>query len=189
MRIDSARRDELGDEGYSLDVNADGVTIVAATKAGAFYGTRTVSQLLRQGTTLAAGRTVDKPNYPERGHTISAYEVNISDEWIDRMLVEMADLKLNQVLLQIKVKSDKYPKLNTWSYYPKEQVKKFVEKANAMGIEVIPEINAPGHMDVVLENYPDFQLIDDNGKHQPNKLDVCNPDAVKFYLDLMDEYI
>ncbi|MDU7361851.1 MAG: DUF4185 domain-containing protein [Propionibacteriaceae bacterium] len=189
VRIDSAKRDELGDEGYSLDVNADGVTIVAATKAGAFYGTRTVSQLLRQGTTLAAGRTVDKPNYPERGLTISAYEVNISDEWIDRMLVEMADLKLNQVLLQIKVKSDKYPKLNTWSYYPKEQVKKFVEKANAMGIEVIPEINAPGHMDVVLENYPDFQLIDDNGKHQPNKLDVCNPDAVKFYLDLMDEYI
>lgn len=189
VSIDSARKAELGDEGYALTISPDGVSIVGATKAGAFYGTRTVSQLLRQSTTLSAGTTIDLPAYPERGLTISAYEVNISDEWIDRMLVEMADLKLNQVLLQIKVRSDQFTKLNTWSYYTKQQVAKFVEKAQSLGIEVIPEINAPGHMDVVLENYPEYQLVDDSGRRQPNKLDVCNPDAVRFYLQLMDEYI
>lgn len=187
LLTDSSRTD-LKNEGYELTITPSGVTITAATDIGVFYGTRTLSQMLRQQTTLPAGTVKDIPAYAERGMTLCACQINMSNEWIDRFLTEMADLKLNQVLLEMKLKSEKHPDVNTWSYYTREDVAKFVKKANTYGIDVIPEINSPGHMNIWLENKPEFQLRNNAGEHQPNQLDLSNPQAVQFYLDLIDEY-
>ncbi len=56
----------------------------------------------------------------------------------------MADLRLNYVLLELKLKpeEDNTKKAATWSYYTRDDVKKFVKKANSYGIDVIPEINS-----------------------------------------------
>lgn len=115
--IDAEQKDALGAEGYTLEITKSGVTITAATNKGAFWGTRTLSQMLRQSLTLPAGKVTDKPAYSERGITLCACQINFSTEWIDRFLNEMADLKLNQVLMEMKLKSDQYPVANTFSYY------------------------------------------------------------------------
>ena len=71
------RSKELGREGYELRVG-DRVRITGATGTGAFYGTRTLLQLLdTAGDTGArdrvpAGRTVDIPAYRERGVGVCA---------------------------------------------------------------------------------------------------------------------
>lgn len=188
ITIDSSRTD-LGKEGYDLTISKDGISIVAAANNGAFYGTRTVSQLLRADNEIPAGHTIDKPKFAERGLTISSFEMNLTNEWIDRVLVEMADLKMNQVLLQVSMKSDTDPSQNSWSYYTKDDIRGFIEKAEAYGIEVIPEVNAPGHISTTIQGYPEFWLVDDHGNRNNSQLDVCNPEAVQFYLDVMDEYI
>ncbi|MFR8697538.1 MAG: family 20 glycosylhydrolase [Bifidobacterium bifidum] len=164
---------------------------VISDDIGVFYGTRSVSQMLRQGQlTLPAGTVATKPKYKERGATLCACQINISTDWIDRFLSDMADLRLNYVLLEMKLKpeEDNTKKAATWSYYTRDDVKKFVKKANNYGIDVIPEINSPGHMNVWLENYPEYQLADNSGRKDPNKLDISNPEAVKFYKTLIDEY-
>lgn len=191
LTLDASKKVELGDEGFKLSIGPNGLEIVGATDVGVFYGTRSVSQMLRQGQlTLPAGTVATKPKYKERGATLCACQINISTDWIDRFLSDMADLRLNYVLLEMKLKpeSSNTKKAATWSYYTRDDVRKFVEKANDYGIDVIQEINSPGHMNIWLENYPEYQLADNSGRKDPNKLDISNPEAVKFYKTLIDEY-
>ncbi|WP_165569217.1 family 20 glycosylhydrolase [Schaalia suimastitidis] len=188
LTVDEARATELKEEGYQLSIAPSGVTITAATDDGLFWGTRTLSQMLRQTLTLPTGSVIDTPKYAERAVTLCACQINIAPEWIDRFLNEMADLKLNQILLELKVKSDRYPEANTWSYYTREDIKALVAKADSYGIDVIPEINSPGHMNIWLENKPELQLVNNDGVRQPDRLDLSKPEAVQFYKDLIDEY-
>ncbi|SIQ06841.1 hexosaminidase [Cellulosimicrobium aquatile] len=188
LAVDDGRTD-LGKEGYALTVHAGGVTIVGATPQGAFYGTRTLAQMLAQQTVLPAGSTVDVPRYAERGVTLCACQINVSEEWIDRLLEEMASLKLNYLLVELKLKSTAHPETATWSYYTPEQLGRIVEKADTLGIDVIPEINSPGHMEIWLENKPELQLVDRNGVRDEVRLDITRPEAFDFYTDLLDEYL
>lgn len=187
-------RDDLGDEGFELNIGEGGLQVTGKTDAGVFYGTRAVSQLLRQEErgelqlTLPAGQVVSVPEYSERGAILCACQINISPEWIDQFLADLADLRINQVLMEMKVKSDNYPDTNTWSYYTKEDVAKFVEKANELNIDVIPEINSPGHMNIWLENAPQYQLTSRSGVHKPDMLDISNPEARQFVKDIIAEY-
>lgn len=189
-----AQRSDLGSEGFELKVGEHGVRAVAAKDAGIFYATRTISQLLRQESrgdqqlTLPAGSVISVPKYEQRGVILCACQINISPEWIERFLDDAADLHINQILMEMKVKSENYPDTNTWSYYTKEDVKRFVEKANKRNIDVIPEINSPGHMNIWLENSPQYQLVSKTGVYQPNRLDISNPEARKLYQTLINEY-
>lgn len=186
--LNSNRSNELGTEGYELTVTSDTVKVEAADIRGAFYGSRTLSQILRQQKTVPAGSIVDKPYFKERGVTLCACQINIQNDFIDRMLNDMADLKLNQILLEMKLKTND-ERSNTWSYYTPEDVKKFVKKAKTYGIDVIPEINSPGHMNIWLENRPDLQLADNSGAKNVNQLDLSNPGALPFYTGLIDQYM
>lgn len=175
--LDTARTTELGTEGYELQIASDGVTITAADERGAFYGTRSLSQLLRQTTTLPAGSSLDVPMYEERGVTLCACQINIQTDFIDRLLTDMADLKLNHLLLEMKLETDD-PRNNTWSYYTRDDVAELVAKADVLGIDVIPEINSPGHLGIWLEHRPDLQLRNNAGNRNQNQLDLSHPEAL-----------
>ncbi|MDD7465076.1 MAG: family 20 glycosylhydrolase [Actinomycetaceae bacterium] len=187
-------RTDLGDEGFEMRIGEDGLAITAAKDAGIFYGTRTLSQLLRQESrgdqqlVLPGGSGKSVPKYSERGVILCACQINISPEWVDRFLDDIADLGINQVLMEMKVKSDTHPDTNTWSYYTKADVEKFVQKADNYNIDVIPEINSPGHMNIWLENSPQYQLVNSAGQYQPDRLDISMPEARQLYKDLIDEY-
>lgn len=181
-------REDLGEEGYELVVDEE-ITITAATGTGAFYGTRTVLQMLTQQSELPRGELVDTPEYAERGVTVCACVINISPEWIDRLLEEMSYLKMNSVVMELKLKVDGYPQTNTWSYYTKEDVAEFVAKAEERGIDVIPEINSPGHMEIWLENLPELQLTNPaTGEKDEVRMDITKEESFEFYIALMDEY-
>ena len=187
LRLDPSRED-LGDEGYELEVG-DEITITGATDTGVFYGTRTVLQMLTQQSELPYGELIDVPGYAERGVTVCACVINISPEWIDRLLEEMSYLKMNTVVMEMKLKVDDHPQTNTWSYYTKEDVAEFVAKAEERGIEVIPEINSPGHMEIWLENMPELQLTNPTtGEKDEVRMDITKEESFEFYTSLMDEY-
>ncbi len=185
---------ELGEEGFKLEIGANGLVVTAKTDAGVFYGTRAVSQLLRQESrgdqklTLPAGSVTSVPKYKERGVILCACQINISTEWIERFLDDIADLRINQILLEMKLKSETYPDTNTWSYYTPEEVARFVAKAKEYNIDVIPEINSPGHMGIWLENSPQYQLVSSSGTYKATGLDISKPEARALYKKLIDEY-
>lgn len=180
-------RTSLGAEGYQLRADKR-LSVTAATETGAFYGTRTLLQLLAQGDRIPAGRTVDVPRYKERGVGVCACYINISMPWLENLVREMAYHKLNQLLLELKVKSEAHPEANTWGYYTKDEIRRLVALGKRYHVEIIPEINSPGHMDPWIENRPDLQLTDSDGNKQPSRLDITRPEAFAYYTSLIDEY-
>lgn len=53
-------------------------------------------------------------------------------------------------------------------YYTQEEIREVVEYASKKEITVLPEIELPGHSEVVMQCYPELQCIDEKGKHLPN---------------------
>ncbi|MFJ9744511.1 family 20 glycosylhydrolase [Streptomyces chartreusis] len=180
-------RTSLGAEGYELSAGKR-LSVTAATETGAFYGTRTLLQLLTRGDRVPAGRTVDVPRYKERGVGVCACYIHVSLPWLENLVREMAYNKLNQLLLELKVKSDAHPEANTWGYYTKDEIRGLVALGQRYHVEIIPEINSPGHMDPWIENRPDLQLTDSDGNKQPSRLDITRPEALAYYTSLIDEY-
>ncbi|MFF7651105.1 family 20 glycosylhydrolase [Streptomyces sp. NPDC007983] len=185
LGVDASRKD-LGAEGYELVVG-DTVRITGGTAAGAFLGTRTVLQMLGGGRELPHGRTVDVPRYAERGVGVCACYIHVSLDWFERLMREMAYLKLNQLWIEAKVASDDYPKTKFWGYYTKDEVRRLSAMARKYHITLVPEINSPGHIDPYLQNHPELQLTDTKGTRSPSRLDITRPEAFSFYTGLLDE--
>lgn len=186
ITLDPSRTD-LGAEGYALTVGP--VTrIVARTDAGAFYGTRTVLQLLRAGTTVTAGSTVDVPQYAERGVGVCACIINVSVPWFERLIKDAAYLKLNQLWIEFKIKSTAQPEANEWGYYTRAQVAQLQRLADQYHVTIVPEVNSPGHIEPWIRNRPDLQLTDSAGAKQVSRLDITKPEAFSFLTSIIDEY-
>lgn len=187
LLIDQNRAD-LGEEGYALSVG-DTATITARTDAGAFYGTRTILQLLRAGGALPAGTVTDVPRYAERGVGICACVVHVSVEALRRLIQDAAYLKLNHLWLELKVKSDTFPETASWSYYTKPEVATLRELAARYHVTLVPEVDAPGHMSPWLRTRPDLQLTTADGVGDPSRLDLANPAALSYVTRIIDEYL
>ena len=184
----------LGREGYRLSVGA-WVRIRARAAAGAFYGTRTVLQLLARGRSIAAGEARDRPRYPERGLMLDNGRRYFSPGWIRRRIREMAYVKLNQLHLHFsdnqgfRVESERHPEVVTRPFLTKAQVRGIVALARRHHIRVIGEIDMPGHLTAALRRHPELQLAAPDGVRAPDKLDVTDPAARRFARDLILEYL
>ncbi|HEU5471780.1 MAG TPA: family 20 glycosylhydrolase [Actinophytocola sp.] len=187
LGLDGNRAD-LGAEGYALSV-ADMVTVTARTDAGAFYGTRTLLQMLRAGGPLPAGAVTDVPRYAERGVGICACIVHISTDALHRLIRDASYLKLNQLWIELKVRSDAYPDTVEWGYYTKLQAAALQELAARYHVTLVPEVDAPGHMTPWLRNRPELQLAGADGTRNPTVLDVTKPEAFDYVTGLIDEYL
>ncbi|WNI22535.1 family 20 glycosylhydrolase [Streptomyces sp. ITFR-16] len=186
LRQDASLKGALGAEGYRLEVG-DRVTVTAATSAGVFYGSRTVLQLLNDDGRAARGSATDVPAYRERGVGVCACYIHVSLPWFERLMKDMASQKLNQLWIEAKVRSDTDPKSAFWGYYTKPQVRALAALAKKYHIDLVPEINSPGHMDTYLENHPELQLKDKDGIASPPRLDISRPEALTYYTSLVDE--
>lgn len=107
---------ELGAEGYRLDVTPSGITIAAATPAGAFYGMQTLRQLLpaaweyeglrppgRNATAVVVpALTVrDQPRFGWRGAMLDVARHFLTVDEVKRFVDLMALHKLNRLHLHL----------------------------------------------------------------------------------------
>lgn len=152
--LDPSRNEALGEEGYELVVG-DTIKVTGATATGAFYGTQTILQLLAQGNAVNRGSSIDVPQYQERGVGLCACNLKISMESLERTMKDMAYNKLNQLWLETKLKSDAYPDANFWSYYTKAEATQISAWAEKYHVNLILEVNSPGHMRPWLYKYPE----------------------------------
>jgi hexosaminidase len=179
----------LGREGYRLDIGST-LRIEARAAAGAFYGTRTVLQLLRQGRTIRAGRAVDWPRYPERGLMIDNGRRYFTPAWIKRRIDLLAYLKLNQLHLHFsdnegfRIESDSHPEIVSRQHLTKREVRDIVEYARRRHVRVIPELDMPGHLRTALARHPELRL-----PGSTDALDISLPPARRFCRELILEYL
>ena len=183
----------LGREGYRMSVGPV-LEIRAIESAGAFYGTRSVLQLLRQNPRIQAGEALDWPGYPERGLMLDEAGKLYTPQWIKAHLRDLAYLKLNYFHFHFsdagfRVESSSHPEIVAPGHLSKAEVGEMVALASRYFITVVPEIDMPGHMSGALAAHPEFQITNIAGQAAADRLDITNAAALQFVRELMEEYL
>lgn len=81
-------------------------------------------------------------------------------------------------------------------YYTQEQMRDVVAYAQKLHIDIIPEIDMPGHFAAAMTAYPEFSCnpdgahnVWDNGGVSTDVMNVSNPKAMQFIYDVIDELV
>lgn len=181
----SARSFPHRDESYRLIVSDSAVEISAATHAGVFYGIQTLRQLAAAGP-LADLTIEDAPRFGYRGMHLDVVRHMMPTEAIERLIDEMARLKLNAFHWHLtddqgwRIPIDAYPRLTEvggrraetvvgrqldpyvgdgqpyGGFYTKDEIREIVRYASERYVTIIPEIEMPGHATAALAAYPEF---------------------------------
>ncbi len=171
---------------YRLKVDALSIHISAATLNGLRYGLQTLKQHLyicsyyfpneydEPGDSPCLDIR-DWPSFPWRGLHLDVSRHFFDYKFVRRYLDWMAAFKLNKFHWHLsddqgwRIESKRFPLLHekgAWrteadgsrygGYYTQRQIKLVLEHAEQRGIEVIPEIDVPGHAMAILAAYPEL---------------------------------
>ncbi|MEU9982807.1 glycoside hydrolase family 20 protein [Streptomyces sp. NPDC050856] len=192
LALDSAQAG--GAESYHLTVRDNRVRISGPDQAGVFYGTRTVKQALRSGGAVPEGVVRDRPAKPQRGLMLDIARKHFDAAWIEARLREMADLKLNQLGLHFsddqafRIESSSHPEVVSRQHLTKDEVRRVVALARSLHIQVVPEIDSPGHLGAVIAAHPSLRLTNAQGRVARGAVDIADPRAARIVDDLLREY-
>lgn len=181
--------DQVGEEGYLLDVTPLRITLAARTSAGLFYGVQTLRQLITRGG-IPAVRITDWPAMRWRGlhDDLSRGPVPTTD-YIKRQLRTCAEYKINLYSFYIE---------HTFAYrsHPligprggsltAAELKELVAYARRHHIEIVPEQQAFGHLHHALkwEKYSHLGELPHG-----HVLSPANPETYKLVKSLYDELV
>ena len=185
---------EHGDESYRMTVDGN-VTITGPTSDGVFAGTRSLLQLLKQSDRIPGGLAQDWPGYPERSLMVDNGRKYITPAWAKREIRELSYLKYNQFHWHIadnsgfRIESDTHPEVVSAEHWSRQDVRDLVAYAARYHVEVIPEIDMPGHMQQALRTHPELQIVDRDGTRNARNLDPTKPAARQFVKDILDELV
>lgn len=172
---------DLGIEGYELRVRPGGVRISAGTAQGVFRGVTTLRQLLpadveattvrRRAWTVPAVDVRDQPRFAHRGTMLDVARHFFPVDEVLRYLEVIALFKVN--VLHLHLTDDQGWRLHVprWSrltevggpsdidggaggWYSPEDLARIVAHAAQRFIEIVPEIDGPGHATAALRAYP-----------------------------------
>ncbi|GLQ66624.1 beta-N-acetylhexosaminidase [Gluconobacter kondonii] len=145
-------------EGYTLAVDASGITLEADGPEGVLRGMSTLLQLVQNGQNgaqLNFAQITDSPRFPWRGIMIDTSRHFMTIETLCRQIDAMELLKLNVLHLHLsdgtgfRVESRVLPELTAKGshrqYYTQAQMRDLVDYARDRGIRIVPEFDVPGH--------------------------------------------
>jgi hexosaminidase len=177
-----------GPEAYRVEVAPHRIIVSASTATGLFYGAVTLWQLMPAGSksgAIAAQTIIDEPRYPWRGLMLDSSRHFQSTAFIRYMIDWMAWHKLNVLHWHLtddqgwRLEIKRYPRLTSvgsWripatvpgtaaakpygGYYTQEQVRSIVAFAATRHVQIIPEIDMPGHAQAAVAAYTELSSID-----------------------------
>ena len=163
---------------YELSIGQESI-VVKGGKKGVFYGLQTLFQLIvlnydsiSNSIRLPCLEIKDQNSFEHRGFLMDCCRHFFSVKTIKKYIDLLALYKMNVLHWHLtedqgwRIEIDKYPKLNTvgsWredstgkygGFYTKKEIREIVKYAKERYIEVIPEIELPGHSQAAIASYP-----------------------------------
>lgn len=202
-------------EGYRLTVEQNRVTITGHDAAGVFYGVQTLKQLLLQGEgALPEIQIEDAPQYAYRGFLLDVSRYFFAPDAVRQLLDAMALHKLNRFHWHLtddhgwRIELDGFPLLTQigayraytnfgktphGGFYTKDEIRDIVQYAHERFIQVIPEVDSPGHVVSAIAAYPFLSCFDrdlpvaTNSGVQHDILCVGRESTFDFMFKVLDE--
>lgn len=166
---------------YRLQMDRDKIHIEAQNETGLFYGAISLLQIIasesvNEGEIYLPNYVItDFPLYPWRGFMLDESRHFFGKKEVKKILDEMAYLKLNRFHWHLtdepgwRVEIKQYPLLTLVGgignyknplaqaqYYTQEEIREIVAYAQERHIEIIPEIDMPGHATAANNAYPEY---------------------------------
>lgn len=172
---------------------------------------------------LPSVKIEDAPRFEWRGFMLDEGRHFFGKDEIKRVIDMMAIYKMNRFHWHLtedqgwRIEIKKYPKLTetgAWrnskvlaygdvkpdgerygGFYTQKDIKEIVAYAKKKFIEIIPEIDIPGHSQAAVAAYPEFLACDPENKHEvwlqqgisTDVINVANPKAMQFAKEVIDE--
>ena len=156
---------------YKLSVNNKRLEIKGASAAAVFYGLMTLDQVLAgdvcatKQQAISAIEINDCPRFGYRALMLDPARNFLPVNELKFYIDQMVKYKFN--VLQLHLSDDQgwsiwietYPKLAGNRFYTKQDIQELVEYAEQRHVQVVPEIDVPGHTVSLLAKYPDMACI------------------------------
>lgn len=156
-----------GREHYVLTVTKGGIAIEGASDAAVFYAVQTLDQILMGDVCNTANRQIsavtidDEPRFGYRALMLDPARHFLPVEGVKFYIDQMVRYKYN--VLQLHLTDDQgwrmeirtYPQLTgeAGSYYTQEQLRELVAYAEERHVEIVPELDVPGHTVALLSAF------------------------------------
>ena len=156
------KKADIAKEGYKLTVAKDGITVEAADESGAVWALTTVTELTAEGEALPIVTIEDAPHYGHRGLSLDCSRHFFTADEVKKVIDQMTRVKLNVLHWHLvddqgwRIECKTLPLLHetTGTYYTQEEIGSVIEYARVRGMEIIPEIDMPGHTRSMIAAYP-----------------------------------
>lgn len=215
----------LGNEGYTFTSTTNNIIIEANSLNGLFYGIQTLRQLLPVEIeskekinsviwNVPNVEIIDKPEFSWRGLNLDCCRHFMSKDFVKRYIDLLAYHKMNVLHWHLtedqawRIEIKKYPELTSkgafrtydndsvyGGFYTQDDIKEVIDYAASRFINVVPEIEMPGHSTAAISCYPEISCT--GGPFEVGTLwgiyhDVyCagNEKTFQFLQDVIDEVV
>lgn len=171
-------------EGYRVNIQPHGINLSGGSRQGLFWAIQTLTQLLptkaqveepnRSGLAgLPCMKVQDEPRFPHRGLLLDCSRHFMDKEFVKQYISLLALYKMNVLHWHLvddqgwRIEIKKYPRLTqvgAWrtekdgtrygGFYTQNDIREIVAWANLHHVQIIPEIELPGHSQAALAAYP-----------------------------------
>lgn len=175
-----------GAEAYKLTVDQHRIVASASTSTGLFYAMQSLLQLMppvveskqtypNSVWQIPAVSIADSPRFSYRGVMLDACRHFLPVSAVKKQIDILSSYKINRVHWHLtedqgwRIEIKKYPKLTEigskrvegdgsihQGFYTQEQIKDVVEYARQRHVEIIPELEIPGHELAAISAYPEL---------------------------------
>lgn len=216
------KNDKLTEEAYTLEIERGRIVLEANDAQGISNALATLHQLIltAKDNKLPIINIQDKPRFGYRGLMLDCGRHFWTVDELKETLSQMAFFKLNKLQMHLtdnnawRLAMDQYPELTakgtyysdfpdlSGKYYSTNDLKEIVKYAQALGIEIIPEVDLPGHAIALLaampqlsckggtfEAYPEELPLNQRKRGNENMLCIGNPESIRFAQEVVDALI
>lgn len=205
-------------ERYTLIVDKKGISIKGGSEGALFMALQTLDQLLVGDICNTASKKIehiridDKPRFAHRAIMIDPARHFLPVEDVKFFIDQMARFKFNVLQMHLtddqgwRIEIKSHPELTEAGafrtgrnqspdngYYTQQEIKELIEYAAQRNIEIIPELDIPGHSVAILKAHPElgcaFRQNDNKDLGGTTNMMLCahNEDVYAIYEDIIRE--
>ena len=207
-------------DSYEIELKNEKMLVRFSDEQGKFYAEKTIEQLKNSGEKIPDCIIKDKPQFSHRGFMLDPCRHFLTVKEIKKIIDAASYLKMNVFHFHLsddqgfRVESKKFPLLNEigsyrknslfgrtnegkshGGYFTHDEIRDIVSYCKERHIDVIPEIDLPGHTIAIIASYPELSC-------KKGKIDVCmkqgifpeilcagNEKVYEFVFELLEEII
>ena len=194
-----------GNEHYLLSIDKNKIVIKGRTPGAIYYGLMTLDQLMLGDVCATANKEIhpvlidDEPRFAFRALMLDPARNFLPVKDVKFYIDQISKYKFNTLQLHLtddqgwRMEIETHPTIASKQHYTKTELKDIIEYANERNIEIIPELDIPGHTVAILAALPELGCSHTDtmpkivGKTTDMMLCANNEKVYQVYQDIIKE--